>query len=137
MMPRWSAKPRTGRWRRRAGNPSCCDLREGPLGALRRRSIRRWATLFSGRCRGFGFLVLDQLEDVARARIARGIIARRIAGGGVRPVGVGAGVEQYPRNRQLALLDSDDQRRFAHLVGGIDLGAETEQPFDRTFKADP
>ena len=39
--------------------------------------------------------------------------------------------------RASALLDRDDQRRLAHLVGRVDLGAEPEQPPGGILEADP
>ena len=62
--------------------------------ACRRRSTRRSAKLVSAAEAFFGFLSSISLLDVARARVAVGIVARRIAGDGIGAVGVGAMVEQ-------------------------------------------
>ena len=43
---------------------------------------------------GLGLLVFDQLDDVARARVARRIVARRKTGDMIGLVGIGAGPQQ-------------------------------------------
>jgi len=82
-------------------------------------------------------LFVDQLEDVARPRVAGRVVACRIASRGVGLVGIGAGAEEHAGDGEIALLHRDDQRRFAHPVRGIHLGAEPEQPFDGGLKAHP
>src|SRR5690348_5349107 len=133
-----SARRRTGRLLRRGASPSCCASPAAPRGGSRRKSIRRSATLLSGR-RGCGLrlLVLDQLEDLAGATVARRIVAGGIAGGRVALVRVGAVVEQQLDQRRVAALHGDDQGRLAHLVVLVDLGAQAEQPLRGFEKVDP
>ncbi len=72
-MRRSSAKPPTGRCRRRGARPSCCGSRAGRRGAFPRRSIRRSATLTSryfAAAVAFGFLSWMSLR-MSRARESR------------------------------------------------------------------
>src|SRR4051794_12797816 len=122
MTPPWSGRRRTGLWPPRGGRPSCSASPAARRGGSRRKSTRRWAKLVSGRSR-FRLLVVDQFLDFARPRVAVGIVARRIAGDRVGAVGVRAMVEQQLHDPRIAALDGDDQRRFAGLVGLVDLCA--------------
>ena len=102
--------------------------RAAPVGADRSVAGRRE---LSGAAAGLGLLGLDQLAGSrasgCRARHSRAPNSRRrnrSCRGWRRPPSSSRTIGS------LALLDRDDQRRFAHAVGGVDLGAGVEQPLD-------
>src|SRR5260221_12415824 len=106
MMLRLFAKPRIGPWPRRVERLSCCDLPGGPRAAWRRRSTPRSATLFSR----LGLFLFDQLQDIARPRIALRIGARRIAGAAIGSAGIGPGPAENPHHRYFTWLEREDER---------------------------
>ena len=95
--------------------PRRCGLHEGRRADFRRRSTRRWAHDLvdhraSDRLLRRRFDGLDQSRQLRIARVALGVIARRIAADPIRPVRIGARLKQQLYHSRLALLHCDGQR---------------------------